>query len=1331
MQWKLNCHKLVLSFTGLLLLGLCAGCSAARADDVASSSTDATRSDPVLIPQNAHTQPVPELTFSPDGQLIASAGDDQNIFLWSASTGDKLSEYSMPPTTNFAAVQFTPDGKQFVTSIGPDIFFWDRVTKKQVRQLPIPGGEEIVRRHLYFSNDGTRLVLWTPDTHQQVFVWNLATGKLRLTLDARTMAFNPNTNILAIANGALEVWDLADEKLLQHRDLPDIALDQLVFSPDNKMLASIGINYQVALFDANTWQVLTILQPACPKLAQRLQYDDLYGMSYFGMLIRVAFSPDSRQLACLDLQSTTLSIALWDIDTRKKIYTLEPQPWENPHGQYRFDKFASIAYCFGGRRIILWHPGSGEISVWNTTTGDICWKASHPDAGCGLYPTGTRSLAVSPDGRLLVAGGSNGTIACWDIAEGAIINSLGSQLSGTQKLVFTPDRTDLIVGTDAEVAHSWDLSLGCAQVMKGGIALRSIQDLTMSADGKLMARYQGNSLIIYDISTGKVVQQFNATGNLMTSLPFSPGIFSADSRRISAISAIYHEKWHFPCDVWDIASGHLLGHSDGDESESPLALSPDLLLLALRSIGTAGPLLRLRDLRTGQSIFEFPGNYQLAAISHNNRCLTALSSQTAAVTLTTWNTVTGEKCWDKMILVDKPGVYDIQYSPDDHYLTFCHEFQHSITLLESTTGKLLYSIHDTAIPMAFSHDGATFIARSDATVHVFTSATGALLAVLNGTGTIACATFSPGDDWLAIGSNDGSVRIWKSGSWQLCCTLMTYADGSWAVVDPQGRYDASNAGDIQGLRWAIGDESVALRQLKARYYEPNLLAKLLGYNDEPLREVTGIAQVKLFPTVHLTPPLPGKSQLHIALTDRGGGIGAVQVLVNGKEICADARGARFAPHATATTLTVDLAQSPAVLPGKENLVEVIAANRDGTLTSRDVALSWTAPGIPVTHMPACYAIIIGTSNYVGDTLRLRYAAHDATAFAQAIRLGAQRLFGAARTHLTLLTTDGIRPSKTAIRDAFARVAQQAYPEDVLLVYLAGHGVSLGRGQDTYCYLTCDTRSLLDLTDPARRRQVGVTSAELQQWCAHIAAMKQVLLLDTCAAGAAADSLLARRDISGDEIRAMERLKDRTGLHVLMGCAADAKSYEASRFGQGVLTYALLSGMKGAALREQQFVDVDTLFNYVADQVPILAAHLGGVQRPLELSPQGNSFDIGELSVTDRAQIPLRVEKPLVGRPVLLDPTTIDDPLQLSTRWQTCLRQQADANGPWDWVDSDDFPGATFPQGVYSMDGQRIILRLTLWHDGVSRQLSPLSGDSAHLAELLTAMDNMLAKALSH
>jgi hypothetical protein len=75
-------------------------------------------------------------------------------------------------------------------------------------------------------------------------------------------------------------------------------------------------------------------------------------------------------------------------------------------------------------------------------------------------------------------------------------------------------------------------------------------------------------------------------------------------------------------------------------------------------------------------------------------------------------------------------------------------------------------------------------------------------------------------------------------------------------------------------------------------------------------------------------------------------------------------------------------------------------------------------------------------------------------------------------------------------------------------------------------------------------------------------LRQVVVLDTCAAGAATAELLKladRRELTADQCRALELLKDATGSHLLMGAAADKAGYEASLYGQGLLTYSLLLG----------------------------------------------------------------------------------------------------------------------------------------------------------------------------
>ncbi|MDX1947200.1 MAG: hypothetical protein SFU86_17500, partial [Pirellulaceae bacterium] len=235
-------------------------------------------------------------------------------------------------------------------------------------------------------------------------------------------------------------------------------------------------------------------------------------------------------------------------------------------------------------------------------------------------------------------------------------------------------------------------------------------------------------------------------------------------------------------------------------------------------------------------------------------------------------------------------------------------------------------------------------------------------------------------------------------------------------------------------------------------------------------------------------------------------------------------------------------------------------------------------------------------------------------------------------------------------------------------------------------------------------------------------------LDTGAAGAAVVKLTEKRDVPGDQIRAIERFKDRTGFHVLMGCSADRVSYEASQYAQGLLTYSLLQGMRGASLREEKFVDVSQLFQYAADRVPELAQNIGGVQRPIVAAPRGTSFDIGLLTPEDRARVPLALVRPILLRPSLLNRDEDEDDLKLSVLLRQRLAASSQPAGRGQnaaivYVPEDEFPGAVRPTGTYVVDGETVAVRLTLRRDGeilARLQVEGTKTDLAALAEKMSA-----------
>jgi len=638
--------------------------------------------------------------------------------------------------------------------------------------------------------------------------------------------------------------------------------------------------------------------------------------------------------------------------------------------------------------------------------------------------------------------------------------------------------------------------------------------------------------------------------------------------------------------------------------------------------------------------------------------------------------------------------------------------------------------------VAFSPDGHILASGSwDNTIKLWDVASGGELRTLAGhTSSVNSVAFSPDGRTLASGSDDKTIKLWDVASGHELASLFALDRDDWAVVDSQGRFDASPGG-MDLMHWVVALEPIDLAQLKQRYWVPGLLRKIL--KREPLPDVTAFETVALYPAVQVEPPGPGSTKLQIRLKNRGGGIGRVQIFVNGKELLADARSPRMDPSAAEGVVTVDLSGAH-LKPGEANDIRVVSWNQEGYLSSRGFETEWDSAGQRDETPPELYAVVAGISEYASPDFRLHFAAKDAEDFAKALQVGCDRLFGPARVHISLLTTSGHagvqEPTKANLEKAFD-AARQSKPGDVLVVYLSGHGVAI---HDTYAYPTQEARTL-DLTDPAVRTRTSITSEELVAWVNAIPALKQVMILDTCAAGAAQRKLIEKREVPGDQIRAIDRLKDRTGFYVLMGAAADAPSYEASQYGQGLLTYSLLAGMRGAALREEKFVDVSKLFQYAADEVPQLARNVGGVQAPLIIAPQGGaSFDVGEIVSADKGAIPLAMIKLVILRPVLLNSNEGTDNLELMAALRSRLRDEsyvekrsgsALSEPNTIFVDEEEFPGGIRPSGFYTVEGQQVKVKLFLSRDGKKISQLEIEGSAQDKSALVDKIIAAMTKAI--
>jgi len=521
----------------------------------------------------------------------------------------------------------------------------------------------------------------------------------------------------------------------------------------------------------------------------------------------------------------------------------------------------------------------------------------------------------------------------------------------------------------------------------------------------------------------------------------------------------------------------------------------------------------------------------------------------------------------------------------------------------------------------------------------------------------------------------------------------------WAVTTPSGLFDASPE-MMENLHYVLGMEVIELSQLKERYYEPGLLGKLMGFSSGELRNVAALNNVALYPEVKAEIE---KTQLKISLTERSGGLGRLALFVNGKQMNPDINPSRQ------KSVTVNLDEfTTQYRSDTANTIVLVAYNAGNWLQSpayellykpvgsRGDAGTGAKPSECGSAKPHLYLLMIGTSKYSDASKNLTYPDLDASEMAKALSSTGKVMFED-RVHLKLLSTagEGVEiSSKANIEKAFLEF-KKATPCDVLVVYFSGHGSTWGKEGDktNFYYLTKDITSA-KLADDGIRQEFAVSDEELTKWLAAIPAQKQVLILDACNSGKAAENLsgIGQRDLNSSQVIAFELLKDRTGTFILTGSASDMVSFEASQYGQGLLTYSLLEGISGTALKDGKYVDIMKLFQNARDVVPKLAASIKQVQIPVIAAPKGgSSFPIGIKDASVKINLPQ--PKPVVIQCNFQDRDNFNDGLGLTQALNDYFHDQTakGALAKYVYYDISKYAEGFSIRGNYSISGEQVNL----------------------------------------
>jgi WD40 repeat protein len=149
-----------------------------------------------------HFGPVWDCMFSPDGALLATAGDDGTARLWNVATGRErasLAAHSGP----LRGCVFSPDGALLATAGDDGVELWD-VDRHRHRKRAIFGDHSAPVHDCAFSPDGALLA--TVDEDRILRVWEIANIVCRcaIRLGARPyrIIWNPGGPILSAATKA-------------------------------------------------------------------------------------------------------------------------------------------------------------------------------------------------------------------------------------------------------------------------------------------------------------------------------------------------------------------------------------------------------------------------------------------------------------------------------------------------------------------------------------------------------------------------------------------------------------------------------------------------------------------------------------------------------------------------------------------------------------------------------------------------------------------------------------------------------------------------------------------------------------------------------------------------------------------------------------------------------------------------------------------------------------------------------------------------------------------------------------------------------------------------
>lgn len=1098
------------------------------------------------------------------------------------------------------------------------------------------------------------------------------TGAMRLVVqlglghfDFGFATFSADSRLVATgASGDVVIWDVASGREVRRfsgnvgapgaQDVDGWLWG--AFSPDRRLFAAaVGPNLRL-------WNIAT------GRLVWKKSNDANATFEAAGDAPPVMFTPDGAQIV---VRGTTDKLT-WDTATGKLISRAR---FRKPKDSYTMET-PRAAFASGK---LSAKAAQGVVTLADKATRKETRRIRFTEVeGADQSDDGLLALALAPDDRTLLTVnrvGENGhSIRLWDAQTGAGVRELGGARGMDTAFHFTAAGGLLGVTHDGRTVRSKEMLSGRQIAWEIGGA-RDIEWLDVSPDGRFIVTAAGRVGQVWDAETG--AQLARIEHEVKTEA-------SADESEQKALQkkAAPDEKKAADDFSWDFAGftpeDTVTFFEDGAQGETM-----DRIVLSTKD---------WKERRMPNGTPTMPYTVEHGVTTHGYAMTTdtrAAAWETGSYegepSNTKWLTVwsADPKTKNKRFMLDRDEAYDdpsyFTLSPDGRKALVATSnaggnlAQTSIKVWDADQKRALFKLATPgfrAYALAWSPDGKTLATGADdGTTVLWDASNGKQLRRLAGQrDAVGTVEFSPDSRFLLSDCADGFTRVFDVATGAELCRFITFADGNYVVVAPDGRFDTSNLDEIKGVHWIAPDDPLKplpLEIFMRDYYEPRLLARLLSGEQlpaarsiaqlnraQPRVSITSVEQQQARPelfnvTIEVSQAQPAAGE-GAGIAARASGVYDLRLFRDGQLVgYAPAEGGEVKTNASdgAATITFKDIKLPRRAGSEEIELSAYAFNEDRvkSLTARETF----RPGVrPPATKGRAYIISVGVNAYENAAWDLRFAANDARRLQEAVSARVAQSGDYAEVVRVPLVSDyelkdGRKASPRVVSEASATRAnfkaaldllagkavdaamlkgipnagelKPATPEDLVIISFSSHGYADERG--AFYLLPYDTGEGAQMKDVLAR---SISSDELSSWLADVDAGELALIVDACHSAASVQGPGFKPGPMGS--RGLGQLSYDKGMRILTSTQADNVALETNLTEQGLLTFALTrEGLESARADfspPDGAITVAEWLAYGEERVPKLFDEIG--QRLAEM--QAGRKDLAELSAGTQAKL---------------------------------------------------------------------------------------------------------------